>query len=258
MHFLRGVEDNLSFINQIFLIVQNESEVPSYVNKNNVKIILHKDFIPQEYLPTFNSNTIETFLYRIEGLSEHFIYSNDDMFALNPLTVQNFFPTESTAITNFSHFYPGRRELSFFLNTVVKNNAIIFKKSEQEIRERKGAFQPIHTMRPYFKSLYQECYESNMKEVEKGITRFRAPFNYSLYMVDLYQLQLGRTIVEEPFAHQNIMNNISDVELQKILQEDCYNTICIIDHFPEVDIFENILLQNFFKQKFYKKSKYEV
>ena len=42
-----------------------------------------KQFIPNNFLPTFNSCTIEMFIGNIKGLSEYFIYGNDDMFFVN-------------------------------------------------------------------------------------------------------------------------------------------------------------------------------
>ena len=44
-----------------------------------VNIIYHSQIIPFEYLPTFNSQVIELYIHKIEGLSENFIYLNDDM-----------------------------------------------------------------------------------------------------------------------------------------------------------------------------------
>ena len=37
-------------------------------------------FHPAEYLPTFNSNTIELNIHRIEGLADRFVLFNDDTF----------------------------------------------------------------------------------------------------------------------------------------------------------------------------------
>ena len=51
----------------------------------------HSDFIPQDYLPTFNSNVIELCLNRINDLSEQFILFNDDMFILRPMEQDEFF-----------------------------------------------------------------------------------------------------------------------------------------------------------------------
>ncbi len=42
-------------------------------------------------LPTFNSNAIETQIYRIPDLSEHFIYANDDTFMGNFVEPSDFF-----------------------------------------------------------------------------------------------------------------------------------------------------------------------
>lgn len=56
-----------------------------------VGLTFHADFIPADYLPCFASPCIEMFLHRIPGLAEHFIYSNDDIFPLSPLSPDDFF-----------------------------------------------------------------------------------------------------------------------------------------------------------------------
>ena len=50
-YFFRGIDRNISWINNIYLLVQSESQVPQWIDKTKVKIILHEDFIPKEYLP---------------------------------------------------------------------------------------------------------------------------------------------------------------------------------------------------------------
>src|SRR5690606_24066147 len=50
-----------------------------------------KDFIPEPYLPTFNACTIELNMHRIEGLSDRFVYFNDDCFVINHLAEEDFF-----------------------------------------------------------------------------------------------------------------------------------------------------------------------
>jgi len=61
------------------------------VHSVDINIVLHEDIIPEKYLPTFNSTTIEMFLCKIKGLSEHFIYFNDDMFPVMPHSMNDFF-----------------------------------------------------------------------------------------------------------------------------------------------------------------------
>jgi hypothetical protein len=87
---LRGISEHMKFIDRVFLIVSNIEQVPEYVN-DNVIIITHDMFIPKDYLPTFNSRTIECFLWNIPDLSEEFIYFNDNMIPINRLEKEDFF-----------------------------------------------------------------------------------------------------------------------------------------------------------------------
>lgn len=69
-----------------------ESQIPAGIADDpKVQIILHSDFIPKKFLPTFNSTSIEMFLQFIPDLSEHFIYSNDDIFFTSVCKASDFF-----------------------------------------------------------------------------------------------------------------------------------------------------------------------
>lgn len=87
----RSVAENMPFIDRIVLIVSTESQVPEWVNRDWVRVVLHDEFIPEKFRPTFNSSAIETFMWRIGGLSDLFVYGNDDFFALRPVTEDDFF-----------------------------------------------------------------------------------------------------------------------------------------------------------------------
>lgn len=90
-YLFRAIEKNLPWINKIFLVTCGQ--IPSFLNINHpkLKIVNHKDYIPSEYLPTFNSNTIEMNLFRIKELSECFILFNDDTFPILPIPQDYFF-----------------------------------------------------------------------------------------------------------------------------------------------------------------------
>ena len=86
------------FIRNIYIVTDNQ--IPSFLKSetdklkySNVSIVDHKIIFSgdEEYLPTFNCRPIETRLYKIPGLSEHFIYFNDDMFLINPTSPTDFF-----------------------------------------------------------------------------------------------------------------------------------------------------------------------
>ena len=61
--------------------------IPQFLKTNHskIRILRHEDYIPKQYLPTFNSNTIEMNYHRIRDLSENFIIFNDDTFPLQPI-----------------------------------------------------------------------------------------------------------------------------------------------------------------------------
>ena len=69
-YLFRGIAENMSFIRKVHLVVSHESQVPEWINRDEVHIVLHKDIIPAEYLPTFNCNPIEMHLHCIEDLDE--------------------------------------------------------------------------------------------------------------------------------------------------------------------------------------------
>ena len=91
-----GVEKFAPWVNQIFFVTYGH--LPSWLNLNHpkLKIIRHEDFIPREFLPTFNSHTIENHLHLIPGLSEHFVYFNDDFYLLKSTKATDFFAKASS------------------------------------------------------------------------------------------------------------------------------------------------------------------
>lgn len=89
--WFRSVEKCMPWFNRIFLITCGQ--VPDFLRLDNprLRLIDHKDYIPGKYLPTFNSNTIEMNIHRIDDLSENFILFNDDVFPLMPIDEEYYF-----------------------------------------------------------------------------------------------------------------------------------------------------------------------
>lgn len=90
-YWFRGVEKYANWVNKIFFVTYGH--VPKWLDVSNpkIEIVKHEDFIPKEYLPTFNSNAILVNLNKIKGLSEKFVVFNDDMFLLKPVQKTDFF-----------------------------------------------------------------------------------------------------------------------------------------------------------------------
>ncbi|XP_053497848.1 N-acetylglucosamine-1-phosphotransferase subunits alpha/beta isoform X2 [Ictalurus furcatus] len=77
---LRSVERHAPWVRHIFIVTNGQ--IPSWLNLDNprVTVVTHEEiFQNQSHLPTFSSPAIETHIHRIPGLSQKFIYLNDDV-----------------------------------------------------------------------------------------------------------------------------------------------------------------------------------
>lgn len=90
-YWFRGVAKFAPWVHRIFLITDHQ--IPDWINTDNpqLQIVDHADYIPKQYLPTFSSHTIELNMHRIDNLSEHFVYFNDDIFLVGMTHPSDFF-----------------------------------------------------------------------------------------------------------------------------------------------------------------------
>lgn len=90
-YIFRGIETCMPWVNRVFLVTCGQ--VPDFIDPkcSRLKLVNHEDYIPAEYLPTFNSNTIEINYHRIKELSENFILFNDDLIPLQPIREKYYF-----------------------------------------------------------------------------------------------------------------------------------------------------------------------
>jgi len=113
---LLTVQKFFSWVNNIYIVNDDQVFDISFINKdfqNKIKFIDHKEIIPLEYLPTFNSHVIECYLWKIKNLSDFFIFLNDDMFFGNYVYYNDFF-TKENIFKIFSTYRDGP--------IIVKNN----------------------------------------------------------------------------------------------------------------------------------------
>lgn len=95
---LRSVEKYAPWIRKVFIVT--DDQVPQWLDTSNpkVQIVDHTEIMPKECLPCFNSNLIEHFLDKIPGLSDHFLFANDDMYINRPVTPDTFFGADGYPI----------------------------------------------------------------------------------------------------------------------------------------------------------------
>lgn len=95
---LRALEQFAPWVRHV--ILATDGQHPDWIDLDHPKlrIVDHKDFIPERYLPTFNSHVIEAYLHNIPGLAEHYIYLNDDVFLGRPTRKTDFFTANGMPI----------------------------------------------------------------------------------------------------------------------------------------------------------------
>lgn len=86
-----AVDIVIPWVHKIFFITYGH--LPGFLNTEHPKlrIVRYTDYIPKEYLPTFNSNTIEMNYHRILDLPENFVLFNDDFFPLQAIREDYYF-----------------------------------------------------------------------------------------------------------------------------------------------------------------------
>jgi len=153
------------YIRNIFIVTDNQTphflKTKSNNNYNKVSIVDHKTIFKdyEHLLPTFNSRSIETFMFRIPNLAEHFVYFNDDFFLINK-TVRNDFFKEGLPVLR-------GKWLNFDNNSFVKK----FKKPRvgHKTAQQKGAkiagfknyYNFHHTPHPFRKATFEACFKAN-------------------------------------------------------------------------------------------------
>lgn len=153
-YWFRAVECYAPWVNKVHFVTWGH--VPSWLNTDHPKlhIVRHDQFIPREYLPTFSSHPIELNMHRIEGLSEHFVYFNDDFFLTAPVKPTDFFrgglPCDSLEETPM--------DLGSYSQMVrIKTNDIVLlnlhKSKKQSRRAHPGKWFPLRTPGVMLKNL---------------------------------------------------------------------------------------------------------
>ena len=99
VYSVRSVLKFMPWINMIYIIT-NKQTPPVELNPK-VKIIDHTEIIPKKYLPTFNSDVIESFIHNIPELSEIFLYNNDDMMHTRNVDISDIIQENKLIFRNY-------------------------------------------------------------------------------------------------------------------------------------------------------------
>ncbi|GAA1346528.1 stealth family protein [Falsarthrobacter nasiphocae] len=237
---LRSIHMFAPWVRRIYICT--DSPVPAWLNEEHeqIRIVRAADhFEDTSVLPVFNSQAIEAQLQNIEGLSEHFLYSNDDMFLGRPLGPDMFF--SPGGITKFieadTRIGLGDNHLdrSGFENAARVNRRLLF--------ERFGRITTRHlehTAAPLRVSVLKEMRQEFAEEfIQTSASRFRQKDNISVTnsLYHYYTLLTGRSVqkvgAKVTYVDTTMYSGLKTLE--KLLRKRNQDFFCLNDgSFPEV------------------------
>lgn len=277
-YIFRGIEKFMPWVNNVFFVTCGQK--PEWMNEKckKLKLVNHSDFMPKEYLPTFNCNPIELNLHRIQGLSENFIYFNDDMFILKPMKEKDFFynnlPCESAILNAITPSNENVVSKIWFNDWAVINKYFNKKKSIKEnflkwynIKYGKEVFRTImlnnwnqflgfrftHLPTSMLKSTYDKVWNLEPELLEMvSKNRFRSEKDLSQYVLKDWQIAEGKfyprsikigQIFNVSDENYKLVANVIEKRKTKMI---CVNDTDDISNFEEVkysinNAFEKIL-----------------
>ena len=78
---LRSLEQFAPWVRTVYLVTSGQQPEWLNLDSSRLQLVAHDQIFPDAHnLPTFNSHAIELNLHRIPGLSQRFLYINDDCF----------------------------------------------------------------------------------------------------------------------------------------------------------------------------------
>lgn len=210
---LRSVEMYAPWINKIYIITDNMQ--PEWLNINDfgIKIIDHKDIMPKECLPTFNASALEACIDNIDGLSEYFLYANDDMFFSAPVQPDYFFDENNNPIIHLR-----KRNWTESDNTYMQmiiNTTQLFQ-TKFKLDDILKNTEPSHCIDAYRKSYIKDCKKYFLKEFQlTQESKFRAENNVQRVIFSYYMLtkNLATLQLEPAWEEQEFCNNVDNLTI---------------------------------------------
>lgn len=87
---LRALERYFPDCGHVYIVT--DAQTPTWLKTSTqITVIDHKDLIPADKLPTFDSANIESYIHHIPNLSERYFYLNDDVFFGSPVDLNHWF-----------------------------------------------------------------------------------------------------------------------------------------------------------------------
>ncbi|MGP3691547.1 stealth conserved region 3 domain-containing protein [Streptomyces sp. IBSNAI002] len=193
---LRSLEQHAPWVRHVHLVTAGQT--PSWLNTAHprLSVVDHREiFDDPSVLPTFNSHAIESRLHHVPGLSQHFLYFNDDVFLGRLLSPNAFFQSNGTA-----YFHPSTAVLPLGPSSTPRSPVALA--GENGRRLIHGAFGTVptrkmkHVPHALRRDVLQELEQRHPREfAATAAARFRGPDDLSVVssLCHYYGYHTGRS-----------------------------------------------------------------
>lgn len=228
---IRCVKRFMPWLHDIIILLAQESQVQPWMQQEGVRVVFHHDFMPPQHLPTYNSRAMEMYLHRIPGLSERFLYGNDDMFPLSLLQETDFFigplPCQHHTLKNFPPS-PNAFHLAC-------RGGLNFVASEFGQHFTNQWLKGGHSIAPILLETCRHLWQRDPQTIEQSVSPFRETKNFNQYIYSWYQHFTGRYIDRVP--PRKYLSTKSGIDsIRNFLSQPVEGIVCINDNEYASDI----------------------
>jgi len=254
-YWFRGVEEFAPWVRRIHLVTS--CRLPEWLNASNPKlhIVRHEDIIPSEFLPTFNSVVIERYIHRIPGLSDHFVYFNDDFYMTAPVPQERFFrdglPCDIAAFSynpSWSQWYKRIKNNIRLINKHFDKKEVLRKYHDKWFHPSYGfkarwtyLLQPYgkfitlrtpHNAQPYLKSTFDSVWKACGEELHTtSSNRFRSLNDLTPELFRTWQICSGDFQPLNTYKDTKMFPlMVRPKEAARAIRERRYTLICLNDN----------------------------
>lgn len=227
---IRCVRRFMPFVRTIYIILARESQRKEWMDMEGVRVVYHREFIPKRFLPTYNSRCIEMFLKDIPGISDLFLYGNDDMFPVAPLTEEDFFIDGKPCLHHAPKPLPDSPN-NFHIAAL---NGLNFIAGQFGKHYDKELLKGGHSITPMVKRTWERLWEEHGAEIEASITPFRETCNFNQWLCPWWHHFSGDYVDSHPKRkYTGTRKSVEDVV--SALTKDGVQIVCVNDNECERD-----------------------
>jgi hypothetical protein len=229
---LRSLNMYAPWIRHVYIVT--DGQVPEFVDfsKEDITLVDHREISrTPDALPVFNSSAIISWLHRIPGLSEHYIYMNDDVFMGRDVAPSAFFTPSGIA-----KVFPSNNRRPFGEPTPKGEPHINITRNIRALLEqefgRSISRSVKHTPHAQLVSVQYELEKRFPDAYERtSRSRFRHHLDVAADQLFHYYAQItGHAIVGSiRYAYVNIGDRRNESELKRVLETRSREVFCLND-----------------------------